>query len=156
MNTSHTMFIGGPRPTFAGSWIYNWISGSWTATKPMAKGRSGPGCLEAGNNTGVLVFGGYNGGHLLSVEQYHPETGAWSQDPEMPAGFLYTHPTILNPSDGVALFWQSNRIYQHNAETRQWTVLEGVQLPNTFDGYNRNNGSDKAFLVPHDFVPSCN
>ena len=152
------MFIGGPRPTYAGSWIYNWISGKWTATKPMNKGRSGPGCLNAGNNRGILVFGGYNGGQVFSVEQYHTETGTWNQDPDMPAGLLYSHPTILNLCVGVelALFWRSNRIYQHKAETRQWTVLEGVQLPNTFNEYNRVYGHDKAFLVPHDFVPSCN
>ena len=159
MNTSHTMFIGGPRPAFAGSWIYNWMSGEWSATKPMTKGRSGPGCFSTGKNGGVLVFGGYNGVNLLSVEQYHPETGAWSQEPDMPPGFgLSSHITPLNLGDGVdlALFWRSNRVYRHDAETRQWSLLAGVQLPNTFDGYNRHVGHDKAFLVPDDFVPSCN
>ena len=164
MNNSHVMLIGiDIEATFLDqrSWILDITSGKWTAIEPMIQGRLMHGCLSISNNGGVLVFGGHDGYSLRwSVQQYHPETGSWSQEPDLPKDIIGEHalaPITLNRGHGVglALFPDSKQIYQYNAEDKQWSVLEGAQLPKPLRGPDGMYGSDKAFLVPHDFVLSC-
>ena len=88
------------------------------------------------------------------------ETGSWSQEPDLPKDIIGEHalaPITLNRGNGVglALFPNRKQIYQYNAEDKQWSVLEGVQLPKPLRGPDGMYGSDKAFLLPHDFVLSC-
>ena len=150
LNTTHSMFIGGD-PTVRRSWIYNWISGTWTETGMLNTGRHGHGCVNLGEQ-GILAVG-KRGGATDSVELYNPVSGTWSQqaDPD-----VYIHSTwgpILLGHDGrvIAMFRENKPHVYELSKDRKWSVLQGVQLPKPFSNYIH----DKAVLVPSDFAKSC-
>merc|ERR1719239_846948 len=152
LNTTHTSLIGGGYPTSTrDAWLYDWTSQAWTRTGSLIQGRYGHGCVALDGER-ILVAGGYDGSSLVySAEIYDAIQGTWSSQPDLPADINPVAPILLNWDGQVlALFRDKDQIYQRSEETGEWSVLQGVQLPSSFGGYNL----DKAVLVPGSW--SCN
>jgi len=150
LNKTHTFLIGGGDPVRRDAWLYDWTSQAWTRTGSLIQGRRAQGCVALDGER-ILVAGGYDGGDVYTVELYDPTQGTWSSQPDLPADINPAAPLLLNWDDQVlALFNNEDQIYQRSEETGEWSVLAGVQLPETFSGYLY----DKAILVPGSW--SCN
>ena len=146
LNTTHTMIIGGYYAS-SDAWLYNWRTLEWTQTDSLISGRRVHGCVSLGDQ-GVLVAGGSED---HTVELYDPVLGTWSTQPSLPEELDPIFPTLLNWEGQVlALIYQEEEIYQRSNETGEWSVLEGVRLPEDFDGYDAN----PAVLVPDNWP--CN
>ena len=155
LNSTHTMFVG------KRVWIYDSSTDSWTETEPLTAPRQSTACLQTSGG-GVLVFGGYAynaslGGPLYAVDRYNPETRSWSKEPDLPRNIIGSDPVwmqILGQGNGVTYFLvrRQSKIYQRSEKDGQWSVLQGVNLPEAFGGYNLKYGTDKAFMVPDNFV----
>ena len=88
---------------------------------------------------------------VYSVEIYDATQGTWSSQPDLPRDIYPMFPLLLNWDGQVlALFGREDQIYQRSEENGEWSVLQGVQLPSSFDNYRH----DKAVLVPGYW--SCN
>jgi len=147
LNTTHTSLIGG-YPARRDAWLYDWTSQAWTRTGSLIQGRYRHGCVTLDGER-ILVAGGYDGGDVYTVELYDPTQGTWSSQPDLP-GYIIPYPLLLNWDGQVlALFFSEDQIYQWSEENGEWSVLAGVQLPETFD-----YGNDKAVMVPGSW--SCN
>jgi len=151
LNTTHTSLIGGGSSARRDAWLYDWTSQAWTRTGSLIQGRYGHGCVALDGER-ILVAGGYDGSSLVySAEIYDAIQGTWSSQPDLPADINPVAPILLNWDGQVlALFRDKDQIYQRSEETGEWSVLQGVQLPSSFGGYNL----DKAVLVPGSW--SCN
>ena len=150
LNTTHTLLIGGGYPVRRDTWLYDWSSQAWTRTSSLIQGRYGHRCVSLGD-LGILVVGGWDGGAVYTVELYDPAQGTWSSQPDLPADSNPVDPLLLNWDDQVlALFRDEDQIYQRSEGNGEWSVLQGVQLPETFKEYR----FDKAVLVPENW--SCN
>merc|ERR1740119_21051 len=147
---THTLLIGGGYPTTTtDTWIYDWSSQTWTRTGSLITGRRYHGCVSL--NQGILVAGGYDGSDVYTVELYNPALGTWSSQPDLPRDIDPQFPILLNWEDQVlALSQGEDQIYKRSEENGEWSVLAGVHLPGSFDGYFY----DKAVLVPG--IWSCN
>ena len=149
MNSSHTLYTGG-NPTFTESWLYNWTAGVWTKMGELI-GRFKHGCVVL-EGQGVLVAGGSNGinSDVYSVELYDPETGIWTTQPSLPGAIDPYDLLLLNWEESIlALFKDEEQVYQRG-EDGYWLALQGVLLPEPFDGFD-----DKAAMVPADFANGC-
>ena len=151
LNTTHTSFIGGGYPTPTNdAWLYDWSSQAWTRTGLLIEGRQAHGCVGLGGQ-GILVVGGWDGHLVYTVELYDPAKGTWSSQQDLPQEINPDSPILLNWDGQVlALFKQSDQIYKQSEENGEWSVLGGIRLPSTSDGYYY----DKAVLVPDSW--SCN
>ena len=156
LNSTHSFHIGGidthhyPNPTNK-AWLYDWNTRQWTETGSLRYGKCGHGCASLGGGRGVLSLGGLDNSNYASysVELYDPAQGAWSTQPDLPKGLLPYYPLLLNWEGQVlALFYGEDHIYKRSEENGEWSLLEGIQLPQTFLGYK----NDKAVLVPNNFA----
>ena len=146
LNSTHSLYSGGD-PTYTASWLYDWTEGVWTQTGDLNEGRYGHGCTVQ-EGQGVFVAGGYKDDFVYSVELYDPETGTWTLQPGLPQEIDPSDPTLLPWSESlIALFSGEDQVYQR-ADDGTWSALEGVVLPDTFDGYC-------ITIVPQDFANGC-
>ena len=140
-------------------WIYDSSTDKWTETEPMTTPRGSTACLRT-RNGGVLVFGGYNpdlGGPLFAVDRYNPETRSWSKEPELPRNIIGGDPVrMIIAGQGIDVTYflvrRQSKIFQRSEKDGQWSVLQGVNLPEAFTGYDWTWGTDKAFMVPDNFL----
>ena len=131
------------------SWLYDWTAGAWSESNQLNQGRGYHGCALL-EGQGVLVASGWDGSsYVYSVELYDPETGTWTPQPSLPQDIDPGSPVLLPGHSGtvVALFSGEDEVYQR-AEDGTWSPMEGVVLPETFDGYY----ADAAVLVPAEFA----
>merc|ERR1719341_1057094 len=145
LNTTHTLLIGGYRGgDNRDTWLYDWSSQAWTRTGSLIQGRQAHGCVGLGD-LGILVVGGRDGGAVHTAELYDPVQGTWSSQPDLPADIDPVSPLLLNLEDQVlALFRDTDQIYQRSQETGEWSVLDGGRLPGSFQG----NYYERAVIVP--------
>ena len=155
------MFIGGDL-TFSNAYLYDRITGVWTETGTLNTGRFRHSCVNI-EGEGVLALGGYQHGvwnkekgyyetiDVFTVELYNPLTGTWSVQPDMPRDINPGHPKLFNDAGSmIALFKNEDKVYKRTQDG-EWKVLEGVQLHQTFGGFDK----DKTVLVPDNFISSC-
>lgn len=148
VNSTHSLLTGGD-PMLTSSWLYDWTAGAWSESNELNHGRGEHGCAVL-EGQGVLVAGGRDGSSsVYSVELYDPETGIWTPQPSLPQDIAPDYPVLLPGHSGtvVALFRGEDEVYQR-AEDGTWSPMEGVVLPETFDGYYAN----AAVPVPVDFA----
>jgi len=163
LSPTQTMLIGGNIGTYGRRevYIYDWNTENWTTGAALVTRLSGHGCVNLGS-LGVLAGGGSNGGPdaVPFVNLYDSVQKSWSRQPDMPSGknqfYPYFHfprsPTLFNwNGTAIGLFGSEDQIYKWNKENGTWSVLEGVQLPVTYDGR-----FERAIQVPDDFVKNCN
>jgi len=144
LNTTHTLLIGGGYPTRRDTWLYDWSSQAWTKTGSLIQARYQHGCVSLGD-LGILVVGGRDEKAVYTAELYNPVQGTWSSQPDLPRDIDPYGPLLLNWDDQVlALFENEDQIYQRSEETGEWSVLDGVRLPDRFQG----DYWHKAVLVP--------
>ena len=109
-----------------------------------------------------MAGGGFNGGvdPVPWVELYDSVQNSWLKQSDMLSGKnqFYSkynfpkQPTLFNLNGtAIGLFGNENQIYKWNKENGTWSVLDGVQLPVTYDGR-----FERAIQVPDDFVKNCN
>ena len=152
LNTTHTMLVGGRQGSnyLNDAWLYDWRSQQWTRTGSLNQARYYHGCVSL-DDQGVLAIGGWDGSYVFTVEKYDPALGTWSLQPNLPQNIDPYYPIILNHNNQIlGLFYGEDQIYQRSEENGEWSVLQGVQLPSSFDNYRH----DKAVLVPGYW--SCN
>ena len=151
LNSTQSLYTGGD-PTFTASWLFDWSTGVWTQSGDLNVERHEHGCAVLEDQK-VLVAGGSNhdNDYVFSVELYDPETGEWTPQPSLPRDIV-PGSLALFPWYGsvIALSKNTNHVYQRTMDGN-WTAMEGVFLPETFDGYEY----DKAVIVPHEFAYGC-
>ena len=102
-----------------------------------------------------MAAGGTNGlDPQSSVDLYDAVQNSWSKQPDLPRPkrFFPILPSLLNwDGKAIDLFTDVDQIYEWNKENGTWSVLEGVQLPQIYNGR-----FVRATQVPDDFANSCN
>ena len=158
LSPTQTMLIGGHTGRYGRreTYIYDWNTENWSEAGSSVDRFSDFGCVNLGSQ-GVLAAGGGNGGYPdpnYSVNLYDAVQNSWSDKPDLPnptRAFPFA-PTFFNwDGKAIGLFTDVDQIYEWNKENGTWSVLEGVQLPQTYNGR-----FVKATQVPDDFVNSCN
>lgn len=111
--------------------IWDPATNQWTATGPMATGRSGiePILLADGK---VLVAGGRNSMSLRSTEIYDPATGTFSRGADMPTDFEPITSTILSNGDAVYTAGYKRQLMRYSAANGTWN-LTGPQRGTVHD-----------------------
>ena len=168
LNSTTVMVIGGMNKTTYSSEVFYFNSNSekWTKGPPLNKPRPGLSCGRVRKNSqshqfSVIVVGGFNGGHLSSVEVFDEENGVWNYGPNFPIG-INIGTLIEDPTGGVLKVGGekenaddrfSDAIYRlpHAGPDAEW-----VKMPQKLStGKHRH----VAFLVPDDIAtcqPSLN
>ncbi|WP_156398218.1 kelch repeat-containing protein [Duganella sp. Root336D2] len=133
------MKVGGQASTATGPYypystraeIWDPATNQWTATGPMAVGRSGiqPILLADGK---VLVAGGRNAMTLNSTEIYDPATATFSAGPNMPTGFEPQAAAMLPNGDALYLAGFQRQLMHYRAADARWS-LTGAQRTNAVD-----------------------
>jgi len=107
LNSTAVMVIGGMNKTTYQSDVFYFNSNSekWTKGSPLNKPRAGQSCGRVRKNSqshhfSVIVVGGYDGGHLSSVEVFDETAGVWNYGPDFPIG-TNIGTLIEDPNGGV-------------------------------------------------------
>jgi len=151
LNTSHSLVAGGD-PSWSETWLYNWDTELWTQSGSLNAGRYRHACIVLEGGQGVLMVGGLDEDYepTYVVELYDPTTGSWAEQPSLSEDIIGDRPTLLNWQGAVIGVFEGDQVFRRG-DNGDWTPLEGVRLPEMFEGYK----NDKAVLVPDAFAAGC-